>query len=687
MGIRIGIGGLKIGQGSTGVNWSSYWTTRLPYFALPATGVSLMVGQEVTIYGDALINVPIGNPLAVTYTCDIGTQVGNNLVITPEAGDVGNHSLRAVFKNGSYTIEDKTITISVNGVAAAGSAKIMLVGDSTMTGIAPTNIAARLSANLPDSTLTFVGTQGTTVLHEGYVGHTWNDMITEAPWVKTGSLDIAAYFTDNSIDVPDYMLIRLGLNDVFTASTITGDGLTDAELLAIINDAKTFIDAVLAHDAAINIIVALPTITENTGIGWDEDYDTSVYSIDMFIDAIHKLRKELSDEFANGTYNTRVDCSYESIFLDRDEGYPKTLGVHTNGLHPDESGYIQLGNGLSPSVNNLLSSKIAPSAVTVSWVDDYAKIDFTDNTGSVATHEIWESKDGGAYTLVTTLDAATVTYNNRTWQNATMKFRVRAKSGSWYSDFAESDTLITPLVWKTDQSTLTNVVINILNIAAGKTVNVNWGDGSNADYSGNNSNITKGYGEGNEQDPYYIQLSGDVDSIMRFEHYDQVLSYGDISKWCLPTALSNCNIKSNMFEGDISDWVLPDVITIFYIPTNALYENKVSGDLSGWVMPNVLTRFYIANQEITKLPRGSYVGLDATIGLYAPGCLLSQEEIDDFLDDVDDYFATTTPTKNMQIKINAVGNGIPSAAGLASKSAIEAKFIAAGFTATITVNS
>ena len=27
MGIRLGIGGLKIGQGSTGINWSSYWTT------------------------------------------------------------------------------------------------------------------------------------------------------------------------------------------------------------------------------------------------------------------------------------------------------------------------------------------------------------------------------------------------------------------------------------------------------------------------------------------------------------------------------------------------------------------------------------------------------------------------------------------------------------------------------------
>src|SRR5665648_108500 len=29
--------------------------TELPYFALPLTGVSLMVGQNVTIYGDALI--------------------------------------------------------------------------------------------------------------------------------------------------------------------------------------------------------------------------------------------------------------------------------------------------------------------------------------------------------------------------------------------------------------------------------------------------------------------------------------------------------------------------------------------------------------------------------------------------------------------------------------------------------
>ena len=30
MGIRLGIGSLKIGQGSTGIDWSSYWTTRTP---------------------------------------------------------------------------------------------------------------------------------------------------------------------------------------------------------------------------------------------------------------------------------------------------------------------------------------------------------------------------------------------------------------------------------------------------------------------------------------------------------------------------------------------------------------------------------------------------------------------------------------------------------------------------------
>jgi hypothetical protein len=355
--MKIGLGISPMFRGG-GVDWSSYWATRNAYFALPAAGVSLMVGQEVTIYGDALINVPIGNPLVVTYTCDIGTQIGNNLVITPDAGDIGDHSLRAVFKNGSYTIEDKTIALTVYPKYAANFS-ILRIGDSTIYG---EEIGTELETILDSCTITHLGTQGTTRKHEGYAGYQYKMFArnTDAPgypspFFKDGVLDIAAYFTDNSIAVPNFIDIRLGLNDVFTHCQLSGDGFSDAELTTILDDAKTLIDGFIAYNNTLKIIVSLPTTTENSGAGWDHDYDESLYSQDMYLEAIHKLQKGLADTFANGVYNARVDCSYEAIMLDRDEGYPKTDGVHTNALHFDASGRVQVADGLALKINEYLS--------------------------------------------------------------------------------------------------------------------------------------------------------------------------------------------------------------------------------------------------------------------------------------------------------------------------------------------
>ncbi len=72
-------------------------------------------------------------------------------------------------------------------------------------------------------------------------------------------------------------------------------------------------------------------------------------------------------------------------------------------------------------------------------------------------------------------------------------YRIRAKKGGTYSEYVTTSVINTPLCWKTIQATRTNVVINTLNITAGKTVNIDWGDGTNANYTGNNTNITKTY--------------------------------------------------------------------------------------------------------------------------------------------------------------------------------------------------
>jgi len=63
-------------------------------------------------------------------------------------------------------------------------------------------------------------------------------------------------------------------------------------------------------------------------------------------------------------------------------------------------------------------------------------------------------------------------------------------------------------------------------------------------------------------------------------------------------------------------------------------------------------------------------------------------DLDAFLAFVDAYFAGgTVPLIDASYLLSGTGMGIPSAAGLISKTSIEGKYTAQGKTATITVNS
>jgi hypothetical protein len=323
------------------------------FFALPTTGVSLIVGQEVTIYGDSLIDISNDNSLSVTYTCGIGVQTGNNLVITPVVGDIGDHSLRIKFNVGSRIIEDKTITLSVIVGASGGDKNILMVGDSTMVSGA-VSYATALDTILNSCTLTYLGTKGGAVKYEGGVGGTWNDYITAGSvFFKAGVVDVPAYFTDNTIDTPDYVYIRLGINDTFAHCAIAGNGLTALEIAAIITKAKILIDAFLAYNADLIVILGVPTITGSTTVAWNIDYDESVYSQDMYIENIHKYWDAFIAEFANGVYNARVDCSYEAINISRSTGYAEAAN---SGVHPIAVGYSQLGTGMALKINQWISS-------------------------------------------------------------------------------------------------------------------------------------------------------------------------------------------------------------------------------------------------------------------------------------------------------------------------------------------
>lgn len=331
---------LSIGIG-IGRKRSRDWNPLNHLFALPSTGISLVVGTEVTIYGDTLVNVPISNNLQVTYTCDIGTQSGNNFTINPDAGDIGNHQLSILFKNAGKSMT-QVVTLSVIPASVASNFTLLMVGDSILY-LGAADIGGEIN-NVLTPTITFIGKQGTTIKNEGNSGASYQWYMTAdlSPLRKNGVLDISAYFTDNSLPKPDFISIRLGVNDVFGWNL-----MPDIILEGIINYAKSLVDGFIACDSYYKIFIGLPSISENTGNGWNANYDGSLYHLDDYIKNIHLLWNALISTFDNGVYNSRVTISNEVIFLDRDEGYPKTNGVHTNGVHPDQSGNVQIGDGLA----------------------------------------------------------------------------------------------------------------------------------------------------------------------------------------------------------------------------------------------------------------------------------------------------------------------------------------------------
>jgi hypothetical protein len=97
------------------------------------------------------------------------------------------------------------------------------------------------------------------------------------------------------------------------------------------------------------VIIAFSTKCENTGAGWDANYEEMVVIQDWYIKYMHRLWGALNIQFSD--YNARVSLSAEAINIDRDTDYPKVAGVHTNAVHPAASGYVKLGENLAYYIN------------------------------------------------------------------------------------------------------------------------------------------------------------------------------------------------------------------------------------------------------------------------------------------------------------------------------------------------
>lgn len=187
----------------------------------------------------------------------------------------------------------------------------------------------------------------------------------------------------------------------------------------------------------------------------------------------------------------------------------------------------------------------------------------------------------------------------------------------------------------------------------------------------------------------------------------------DITNWIFPSQYWDIHIYADALSkitGDISNWVLPQNIAHFniygYVSGNLtavipfqdttyggiLLQLQSShpvgfyGDLSNWILPDKPgTLVATGGCHFTKLPRGNFRYI-TIFNFSANNC--DQTEIDNFLAFLDDYYTGgVVPAANCSFTLNGTGMGVPSSIGLAHRQSIIDKYITAGFTGTILVNS
>lgn len=231
---------------------------------------------------------------------------------------------------------------------------------------------------------------------------------------------------------------------------------------------------------------------------------------------------------------------------------------------------------------------VDPSGITLTWVGDFLRITVTDNNGGTE-NEIYESKNGGAYTLATTLNEGVTTYDYTTWQNSSLNFRVRAKNGVIYSDYSDVVNIITPWVFKIDQSTLIQVDIHDFSlVTSGKTVTFNWGDGTTTVISTSGSHpITKDY---TVEGQYFLWITGDVDWIAGLEWMVQFayLHGTSIDKWVLPSRFQTGHFYSDGLVGDINNVIIPPTCGVLHFGDDTIisdithYDSLFTDALAFW---------------------------------------------------------------------------------------------------------
>lgn len=311
--------------------------------ALPKTKFFQTIGLPETWYKKNMVTPP-----TEYVNCGIGTAY-----CTDDGKGVTFQNESALSSVNGYTWYYYDVLLNLvdytNGTGGYGwprriiaedlpNCSVLVIGDSTvdhdvMTGTMLSYFTGK------GKTLTLLGTLGSDGnYNEGRAGWTSADYFTDKQYngvtnpfynPTSETFDFSYYMTNQGYSGVDYVVIQLGINDLYHSNASAIEPLW--------NNISGMIDSIISYDSNIKVILNLPT-TPNS--------DPSQHSVSEFLYRNIVMRyNEYAEKNALSKYGTAsVRCSYCHLILDPD------TDIRDN-VHPTNAGYGKMAMEVINQIN------------------------------------------------------------------------------------------------------------------------------------------------------------------------------------------------------------------------------------------------------------------------------------------------------------------------------------------------
>lgn len=325
--------------------------------ALPDT-VYMSQGHEQYIYWNNVIQTMNYQDYLYDAVVDSGDQFAQGWAWTPVSG-LGDYSftLDVYTKDFIKIASESTVLHVATGDTVPGDSSwnILCIGDSWCDG----NVWTGELGDLGGDSLVFIGTRdtGTDSPNEGYGGmyYQWFEANASSPFVNpSGHVDFATYLSDNLLDTPDWVIIELGINDIFYATQTNYESFVSDYLGTWFTSmADSLINAIKRDipDAKIGLCCCpMPAFSQDA---FGNNYDV------RFTTFHHKRKAHWFNRRMYEYYGIGGDGTQNNVFIvpinlgiDTEHNFPTTstpfnsrttdeYDRQMNGVHPANSGYYQ----------------------------------------------------------------------------------------------------------------------------------------------------------------------------------------------------------------------------------------------------------------------------------------------------------------------------------------------------------